>query len=48
MIELSRFWNFKVGIAAAGLALVALMWQWFDSDGLPEGFARANGRIEAV
>ena len=48
MIELARLLNYKVGIAAAGLAFVALIWQWFDADGLPEGFARANGRIEAV
>lgn len=47
MINLDSPWMLRAGLAAlAGVGI--LIWGAFDDDGVPEGFAHGNGRVEAV
>ena len=43
-----RTWGLRIAIAAAVAGAVFLAWRSLAPNGLPEGFASGNGRIEAV
>jgi HlyD family secretion protein len=46
--ELSKTWLLRIGIVAFAAGGAFLAWQLFKPEGLPEGFASSNGRIEAT
>jgi HlyD family secretion protein len=45
---MSRNWVLRVAIVAVGAAVAFVAWQYLRPQGLPDGFASSNGRIEAT
>lgn len=45
---LNRAWLLRIGIVAVAAGAAFLAWQYFEPEGLPDGFASSNGRIEAT
>jgi HlyD family secretion protein len=45
---LSKTWLFRIAIIAVAAAAVFVAWQSLKPEGLPDGFASSNGRIEAT
>jgi HlyD family secretion protein len=45
---LSRTWLFRIAIIAVAAAAVFVAWRSLAPEGLPDGFASSNGRIEAT
>ena len=45
---MSKNWLLRLGIVAVAAGAAFLAWQFFKPEGLPEGFASSNGRIEAT
>lgn len=45
---MSKKWLLRIGIVAAVVGIGLLAWQFLKPEGLPEGFAASNGRIEAT
>ena len=48
MSKSNRTWLPRITIAAVVVVVALLIWQSLKPEGLPEGFASGNGRIEAV
>src|SRR5919106_3404332 len=45
---MSRNWVLRIAIVAVVAAAAFVAWQYLRPQGLPDGFARSNGRIEAT
>jgi HlyD family secretion protein len=45
---MSRSWVLRIGIVAVVAAVAFVAWQYLRPEGLPDGFASSNGRIEAT
>jgi HlyD family secretion protein len=48
MNRLSKTWLFRIAIVAAVAVAVFVAWRSLQPEGLPDGFASSNGRIEAT
>jgi HlyD family secretion protein len=48
MKRLSKTWVFRIGVIAVVAVAVFVAWRSLQPEGLPDGFARSNGRIEAT
>jgi HlyD family secretion protein len=45
---LSKTWLFRIAVIAVAAAAVFVAWPYLKPEGLPDGFASSNGRIEAT
>lgn len=48
MMKKPNHWLFRIAAAIAAAAILYGLWQFLQPEGLPEGLASGNGRIEAV